>query len=108
MAVDSVGDIYIADTSNHVVWEVVEGTTATSLGITAGDIVHHRGQQHWRIYAAMEDWPASRSSIFPRAWRWIRPATFTLPIPQNHVIREITATNGIINTIVGGIATVSS
>src|SRR5579862_7005539 len=43
VAVDSIGDIFIADAPNHVVWEVVEGSTASALSVPAGTIIQFAG-----------------------------------------------------------------
>jgi uncharacterized protein (TIGR03437 family) len=105
VAVDLAGDIYIADSSNHVVWEVVEGTTATALGITAGDIVQIAGTNTGG-YAGDGGLAGLAELDFPTSIAVDSSNNVYIADSANNVIREITATDGIINTIVGGFATV--
>jgi len=105
VAVDSAGDIYIADSSNHVVWEVVEGTTATALGISAGDIVQIAGTNTGG-YSGDGGLAGLAELDYPTGVAVDSSNNVYIADSQNNVIREITATDGIINTIVGGGATV--
>ncbi len=104
VAVDSNGNIYIADTSNHVVREVVTGTAATNAGVSAGDIITIAGTNTGG-YSGDGGLSGLAELDFPTGVAVDSSGNIYIADSGNNVIREITASNGIINTIVGGIAT---
>jgi uncharacterized protein (TIGR03437 family) len=105
VAIDSVGDIIIADPPNHVVWEVVEGSTATGLSVPAGTMITIAGTNTGG-YSGDGGLSGLAELDFPTGVAVDKAGNIYIADSQNNVIREITASNGIINTIVGGAATV--
>jgi len=102
VAVDSIGNIYIADTNNHVVREVVTGITATGLGLPAGTIITMAGDNTGGY--AGDTGPAVDAELeFPTSVAVDSAFNVYIADSGNNVIREVT--NGFINTIVGGLAT---
>jgi uncharacterized protein (TIGR03437 family) len=104
VAVDSSGNIYIADTSNHVIREVVTGTAATNAGVAAGDIITIAGTNTGG-YSGDGGISGLSELDFPTSVAVDSSGNIYIADSGNNVIREITASNGIINTIVGGTAT---
>jgi trimeric autotransporter adhesin len=104
VAVDSIGDIYIADAPNHVVWEVVEGATASGLSVPAGTIITIAGTNTGG-YTGDGGLSGLAELDFPTSVAVDSAFNIYIADSGNNVIREITATNGVINTIVGGAAT---
>jgi uncharacterized protein (TIGR03437 family) len=104
VAVDSSGNIYIADTTNHVVREVVTGTAATNAGVASGDIITIAGTNTGG-YSGDGGLSGLAELDFPTGVAVDSSGNIYIADSGNNVIREITASNGIINTIVGGIAT---
>jgi trimeric autotransporter adhesin len=104
VATDSVGDIIIADAPNHVVWEVVEGSTATGLSVPAGTMITIAGNNTGG-YAGDGGLSGLAELDFPTGVAVDKAGNIYIADSQNNVIREITSSNGIINTIVGGNAT---
>jgi uncharacterized protein (TIGR03437 family) len=102
VAVDSLGNIYIADTGNHVIREVVTGTTATADSVSAGDIITFAGNNTGG-YAGDGGSATSAELEFPTGVAVDSSGNVYIADSGNNVIREVT--NGIINTIVGGNAT---
>lgn len=105
VAVDSVGDIIIADPSNHVVWEVAEGSTASGLKIPAGTILTIAGTNVGG-YSGDGGLSGLAQLDFPTGVAIDSAGNIYIADSGNNVIREITSSNGVINTIVGGAATV--
>jgi uncharacterized protein (TIGR03437 family) len=103
VAVDSVGDIYIADTGNQVVWEVVNGSTATSVGVPAGTIIQIAGDNTGG-YSGDGGLAGLAELNFPTSVALDSSGNVYIADSQNNVIREVN-TSGVINTIVGGLAT---
>jgi uncharacterized protein (TIGR03437 family) len=104
VAVDSSGNIYIADTANHVIREVVTGTAATNAGVSAGDIITIAGTNTGG-YSGDGGISGLSELDFPTSVAVDSSGNIYIADSGNNVIREITASNGIINTIVGGTAT---
>lgn len=102
VAVDSIGNIYIADTSNHVIREVVTGATATSVGVAAGDIITIAGTNTGG-YSGDGGAATNAELEFPTSVAVDASGNVYIADSGNNVIREVV--NGIINTIVGGNAT---
>jgi trimeric autotransporter adhesin len=105
VALDSVGDIIIADAPNHVVWEVVEGSAASGLGVPAGTIITIAGTNTGG-YSGDGGLSGLAELDFPTGVAVDSAGNIYIADSGNDVIREITASNGFINTIVGGTATV--
>jgi uncharacterized protein (TIGR03437 family) len=105
VAVDSIGDIFIADSANHVVREVVTGTSATNAGVAAGDIITIAGTNTGG-YSGDGGLSGLAELDFPTSVAVDSNGNIYIADSGNNVIREITSSNGIINTIVGGAATV--
>ena len=102
VAVDSIGNIYIADTNNHVIREVVTGITATGLGLPNGTIITMAGDNTGGY--AGDTGPAVNAELeFPTSVAVDSAFNVYIADSGNNVIREVT--NGFINTIVGGLAT---
>jgi uncharacterized protein (TIGR03437 family) len=102
VAVDSSGNIYIADTSNHVIREVVTGATATAVGVAAGDIITIAGDNTGG-YSGDGGAATAAELEFPTGVAVDSAGNLYIADSGNNVIRQVT--NGIINTIVGGAAT---
>jgi uncharacterized protein (TIGR03437 family) len=100
VAVDSVGDIFIADTANHVVWEVVEGSTASAVSVPAGTIIQIAGNNTGG-YTGDGGLAGLAELDSPTGVAVDSSGNVYIADSGNNVIREITA--GIINTIVGGL-----
>ncbi len=100
VAVDSVGDIFIADTFNHVVWEVVEGSTASALGVPAGTIIQIAGDNTGG-YAGDGGLAGLAELDSPTGVAVDSSGNLYIADSGNDVIREVSA--GIINTVVGGV-----
>lgn len=105
VAVDSVGDIIIADATNQVIWEVAEGTTAKGLGVPAGTIITIAGTNVGG-YSGDGGLSGLAQLDFPTGVAIDKFGNIYIADSGNNVIREITSSNGVINTIVGGTATV--
>lgn len=105
VAVDSIGDIIIADASNHVVWEVAEGSTAKGLGVPAGTIITIAGTNVGG-YSGDGGLSGLAQLDFPTGVAIDKFGNIFIADSGNNVIREITSSNGVINTVVGGTATV--
>lgn len=104
VAVDSAGDIIIADAPNHVVWEVVEGSTASGLSIPAGTFVTIAGTNTGG-YSGDGGLSGLAQLDFPTGVAVDKSGNIYIADSGNNVIREITASNGVISTVVGGFAT---
>jgi uncharacterized protein (TIGR03437 family) len=102
VAVDPVGDIFIADTSNHVIREVVNGATATALSLAAGTIITVAGTNTGG-YSGDGGLAGLAELEFPTSVALDAAGNVYIADSGNNVIRKIT--NGIISTYVGGIAT---
>jgi uncharacterized protein (TIGR03437 family) len=99
VAVDSIGDIFIADAPNHVVWEVVEGSTATGLSLTAGDIITFAGSNTGGY--AGDGGAANVAELdYPTGVAVDAAGNVYIADSGNNVIREVSGGN--INTILGG------
>lgn len=105
VAIDSVGDVFIADATNHVVWEVVEGSTASNLSVPAGTFITIAGTNTGG-YTGDGGLSGLAELDFPTGVAVDKSGNIYIADSQNNVIREIYASNGTINTIVGGTATV--
>jgi uncharacterized protein (TIGR03437 family) len=93
VAVDSSGNIYIADTGNHVIREVSGGIITTIAGTNTGGYAGDGG-------------PAVDAELtFPGGVAVDSSGNIYIADSGNNVIREITVDNGNINTIVGAGAT---
>jgi len=92
VAVDSSGDIFIADTGNHVVEEVTSGIITTIAGTNVGG---YSGDGGPAVNAQLES---------PGGVAVDSAGNVYIADSGNNVIREITP-NGLIKTIVGGGAT---
>jgi uncharacterized protein (TIGR03437 family) len=94
VAVDSSGNIYIADTGNHVIRVVTNGIISTIAGDNTGGYMGDGG-------AAVDAELDLPTSVAVDA-----SGNIYIADSGNNVIREITASNGYINTILGdGITT---
>lgn len=101
VAVDSNGNIYIADTFNHVIREVVTGATATAAGVAAGDIITFAGDNTGGFSG--DGGPAVDAELeFPTSVAVDASGNVFIADSGNDVIREVTGGN--INTVVGGLA----
>src|SRR3984957_6484295 len=96
VAVDSVGDIYIADTGNHVVWEVVNGSTATAVGVPAGTIIQI-ARDNTGGYSGDGGLAGLEELNFPTSVALDSSGNVYIADSQNNVIREVN-TSGVINT----------
>ncbi len=105
VVVDSVGDIIIADAPNHVVWEVVEGSTASGLSVPAGTIITIAGTNTGG-YSGDGGLSGLAELDFPTGVAIDKANNIYIADSGNNVIREITSATGDINTIVGGAATI--
>ena len=90
VTVDSTGNLYIADSSNHVIREVLAGGEILTLG----------GKSLPRLLWVMEAQWAARSSTIPRDWRSTRSGNLYVADFGNSVIRMITP-NGAVTTVAG-------
>jgi uncharacterized protein (TIGR03437 family) len=104
VAVDSNGNIYIADTGNHVIREVVTGTAATTAGVAAGDIITIAGTNTGG-YAGDGGLSGLAQLDLPTGVAVDSSGNIYIADSGNNVIREISGATGIINTLVGGIIT---
>jgi uncharacterized protein (TIGR03437 family) len=102
VAVDSYGDIFIADTANHVIREVLNGATATAAGVTAGTIETIAGNNTGG-YSGDGGAATAAELEFPTGVAVDSNGNVYIADSGNNVIREVAG--GIINTIVGGLAT---
>ena len=73
VAVDSSGNLYIADTCNHVIRMVTP---------PAGHHQHHSRAPTPAVMPATAARPSMRSWSSPPAWPWISAATCTSPTPE--------------------------
>ena len=91
VAVDSAGDLFIADTGNNVIREVNHATgviTTVAGNGTAG-------------YSG-DDGPATAAELSaPQASRWTPPGTSSSPTTGNDRIREVNHATGVITTVAG-------
>ena len=88
VAVDSNGNVYIADSSNNAVRKVSGGTIST----------RHRQRNRW-ILRRWRPPPAPPQCLFLRAWHSIRPAISTSPTSRTPASERFR--NGIITTVAG-------
>lgn len=101
VAVDSNGDIFIADTGNHVIWEVENGATATAAKVSAGTITVFAGTNTGGYTG--DGGPATSAELdFPTGVAVDAAGNVYIADSANNVIREVS--NGNIKTIVGGVA----
>ncbi len=105
VALDSIGNIYIADAPNQVVWEVVEGSTASGLSVPAGTIVQIAGTNTGG-YSGDGGLSGLAELDLPTSVAVDSVGNVYIADSGNNVIREISSATGIITTIVGGPATV--
>ena len=98
VAVDSIGDIFIADPPNHVVWEVVEGSSASALSVPAGTILQVAGSNTGG-YGGDGGLAGLAELDFPTGVAVDSAGNLYIADSGNDVIREVSG--GIINTIVG-------
>jgi len=89
VAVDSSGNIYIADTGNHVIRVVTSGIISTIAGNNTGGYIGDGGAA---VDAELE---------FPASVAVDASGNIYIADSGNNAIREITASNGYINTILG-------
>lgn len=102
VAVDSIGNIYIADTGNHVIREVVTGATATAAGVAAGDIITFAGTNTGG-YSGDGGAATSAELDLPTGVAVDAAGNVYIADSANNVIREVSGGN--IHTIVGGSST---
>ncbi len=102
VAVDSIGNIYIADTYNHVIREVVTGATATAAGVAAGDIITFAGTNTGG-YSGDGGAANLAELAFPTGVAVDSAGNVYIADSANNVIREVSGGN--IHTIVGGSST---
>lgn len=100
VAVDSIGDIFIADPPNHVVWEVVEGSTASGLKLSAGDIITFAGTNTGGYTG--DGGAANLAELdFPTGVAVDSSGNVYIADSANNAIREVSGGN--ISTIIGGL-----
>jgi uncharacterized protein (TIGR03437 family) len=103
VAIDILGNIYIADTSNHLIRMVVTAaSTATAYGVSTGEIISIAGDNTGG-YAGDGGAAVAAELEFPTGVAVDTNGNVYIADSGNNVIREVT--DGIINTIVGGAAT---
>ena len=96
---DSAGNMYIADSGNNVIRKVTAPPPPIRTSFRRTREIYNGGLG---VTQGMADRLPKRSGLTTR-WRsrWIRPATYILPTPNNNVVRKVTASTGIITTIAG-------
>ena len=90
VAIDSKGNIYIADTANGRVREIVSGNISTIAG-----------SKHYRLRPATAPPPPAPSLMAPYAVALDSKANVYIVENGDSRIREVTVSDGNINTIVG-------
>jgi sugar lactone lactonase YvrE len=89
IAVDSAGNVYIADTGNHVIREVIAGIITTIAGRSV------------RGYSGDGGLATNASFSSPSGIALDASGNLFIADLANHAIREITASTGIVSTVAG-------
>ena len=88
MAVDSAGNVYVADTGNHTIRKVTPAGVVTTLA----------GRR--AVLAARTGRAARRGFTILAAWRWTARATSMWRTAGNNTIRKVTPA-GVVTTLAG-------
>ena len=88
VAVDSAGNVYVADTDNYTIRKITPSGVVSTLAGLAGS------------YGSADGTGSAARFISPWAWRWIARAMSMWPTTGNYTIRKITP-SGVVSTLAG-------